>query len=86
MEGTVERFNTNTSEIELISAKLSIQRNGFGMCTVGSDVYIFSGFKGQAQGGSTNTVEVFNLDTETFRSGKSLPIADYGFTADVLEE
>ena len=82
-EDSVERFNTNTSEIELISSRLSVPRLLFGICTLGNDVYICGGLTVLK---NTETVEVFNLNTEQFRFGKNLPFADYGFTANVLEE
>ena len=51
-------------------------RSDFACCRVGNKVYVIGGWTGGIT--STKTVEVYNLDANTWNDGVDLPEGDWG--------
>ena len=85
---SIEKFDTITREIELIDAKLNIGRCSFAVAKLENLVYIFGGrindVNDKRSHIATNTVEVFNLDLEEIKEGKSFQNGDSSFTANIF--
>ena len=79
---TIEKYNLLTGQNELLDVKLRVVRSNFAVGKVNSDFYILGGESKYLR--STDTVEIFNLETEEIRRGKNLPVSDRGFTACVF--
>jgi len=82
--GSIERFNTQLKTIEVIKPKLSVARCNFAICSHQSNVYIIGGFghsKGVDEDAYTRSMEIFDVESESLRDGKHIPVADQAFTA-----
>jgi len=82
--GSIERFNTQLKTIEVIKPKLSVARCNFAICSNQSNVYIIGGFghsKGDDEDAYTRSMEIFDVESESLRDGKHIPVADQAFTA-----
>ena len=85
---SIEKFDTISKEIKVIKTKLNIGRSFFAVAKLENLVYIIGGqvhnFIVEAEIIETNTVEVFDLELEKVHEGKSIQVADSGFTANIL--
>ena len=72
---SVEMYSPNTNKFVLM-APMKIARYRFGCCRVGNLVYVIGGFSndGPTENGMfLKSVEVYNLDTDTWSDGVDLP-------------
>ena len=75
---TVEMYSPETNKF-VIMAPMKVARFCFACCRVGNLVYVIGGtIKGFK---STNTVEVYNLDTDTWADGINSPIGSHALIA-----
>jgi len=84
MTSTIERFNTQLKTIETVKAKLTVARCNFAICNNNSTVYVIGGFghsKDFDENAYTRSMEIFDMQSETLRDGKHVPVADQAFTA-----
>ena len=56
-------------------APMTRARSDFACCRVGNKVYVVGGWTG----GVTSSVEVYDLDTNTWNDGVDLPVGGWGF-------
>ena len=59
----------------VMMAPMKIARCGFACCRVGNLVYIIGGVTNGSN--ITNSVEIYNLNTNTWKKGKQFPVADF---------
>ena len=71
-----------TKRVEIISTQLRVARCEFAVAKVGEKINIFGGNVDLLQ--ATDSVEIFDLNTEQIEQGVKFPFKDYGFTACVL--
>ena len=69
---SVEMYSPETEKF-VVMAPMRLARHGFGCCRVGNLVYVIGGFTSLFLG--LKSVEIYNLDTDTWTEGKELPAA-----------
>ena len=86
MTNSIEKFDTITGEVQVIKTKLNLGRCEFAVTKFKNLVYVFGGLidDPNERYSSRNTVEIFNLDLEEIKEGKSLKNADFSFTANIF--
>ena len=70
---TVEMFSTEANEF-VIMAPMKIARGSFACCRVGNLVYLVGG---TTNNGKTKSVEIYNLDNDTWTDGVDFPVVEY---------
>ena len=68
---TVEMFSPATKKFVMMAPMKTARRN-FACCRVGNFVYVISG---STHGVKTNSVEIYNLDSNTWTDGVDLPVS-----------
>lgn len=87
MQDSVEKINTLSGEVTIFESMMQIPKFSFAICKIDSDVYLIGGDKSNQSYDSTdlkNSVEVFDLCSEKFKSSKNLSIYDGRLTFDDL--
>ena len=74
----VEMFSPVTKKFVMM-APMKIARNGFACCRIGNLVYVVGGSIGVCL--RTNSVEIYNLDNNTWTDGVDFPISEFGLYA-----
>ena len=80
---SVEMYSADTNKFVLM-APMKTARYSFGCCRVGNLVYVIGGYTEDGstrQGDFLKSVEVYNLDTDTWSDGVDLPEARSGLHA-----
>ena len=75
---TVEMYSPDTKKF-IIMAPMKIARKHFACCRVGNLVYIISGSVDRWN--NTTSVEIYNLDKDTWTDGENFPFSEYGLPA-----
>ena len=75
---SVEMFSPVTKKFVMM-APMKIARNGFACCRIGNLVYVVGGSIGVCL--RTNSVEIYNLDNNTWTDGVDFPISEFGLYA-----
>ena len=78
---SVEMFSPETNKFVMM-APMKIARRYFGCCRVGNLVYVVGGDIGGYE--ATKSVEVFNMDRNTWTDGVDLPVAEWNLYACVV--
>ena len=78
---SVEMFSQETKKF-VTMAPMKIARSNFACCRVGSLVFVVGGFVvGRWMGVTDRSVEVYNLDNNTWTGGVDFPVPDFGLCA-----
>ena len=78
----IEKINTIAKRVETIPAFLRVSRRNFAIAKVKEKVYILGGYN--VLNHSTDSVEIFDLNTEQITQGVKMPFISFGFTSCVL--
>ena len=74
----VEMFSPDTNKFVMM-APMKIARSSFGCCRVGNLVYVVGGWIGGVN--DTKSVEIYNMDSNTWTDGVDFPVADHNLLA-----
>ena len=77
---SVEMFSLETKKFVMM-APMKTARRMFGCCRVGNLVYVVGGYSGDV---ATNSVEIYDMDSNTWTDGVDLPVAAYNLHACVV--
>ena len=69
---SVEMYSPETEKF-VVMAPMRVARGSFGCCRVGNLVYVIGG----SNRGKLKSVEIYNLDTDTWTEGKDFPVAAF---------
>ena len=81
LTSTIEKINTETKRVEIIATKLLVERTEFAVAKVGEKIHILGGSTVYKK---TDSVEIFDLNTEQIEQGVKMPIKNAHFSACVL--
>ena len=73
---SVEMYSPETNKFVMM-APMRIARRSFGCCRVENFVYVIGG----CNSGKLKSVEIYNLDTDTWTEGKELPVTGFNIHA-----
>ena len=78
----IEKINTVTKRVEIIATKLRVAISHFEVAKVDEKALLFGGVTGVWY--PTDSVEIFDLNTEQIEQGVKMPFSDYDLAACVL--
>ena len=83
---TIEKVNTVTNRVKIIATKLRVAKSGFAVAKVHEKIWIFGGRTSDVTGNwyLTDSVEIFDLNTEQIEQGVNMPFPNSQFTACVI--
>ena len=79
---TIEKIDTVTKCVEIIPTQIRVTRSSFAVAKVNEKVHLLGGETGTFT--NTDSVEIFDLNTEQIEQGVKMPFENDGFTACVL--
>ena len=79
---TIEKIDTVTKCVEIIPTQIRVTRSSFAVAKVNEKVHLLGGETGTFT--NTDSVEIFDLNTEQIEQGGYMPFPNSGFSACVL--
>ena len=85
LTSTIERFDTKTNCIVLFRTKLHVAKMMFSIAKVDGHVFIFGGNTNKEKDGcTTDSMEIFDLNSEQYIDNQEMLFPNFGFTVCVL--